>query len=105
MLGLAGLLLLRAGPSVLEYWAIRKAVDAAAAVSDTPAELREHYDRVASVGFVDALQGKELQISGRGKEMQVSFSYQKKIPLFGPASLLIEYKANTAEEAQEKAAR
>ena len=105
VLGVAGLLVLRAGPSVLEYWAIRKAVAAAAAVSDTPAELRDRYDRMASVGFVDALQGKDLQVSGRGQDMQISFSYQKKIPLFGPASLLIEYKANTAEEAQEKAAR
>ena len=105
VLGVAGLLALRAGPSVLEYWAIEKAVAAAAAVSDTPAELRESYDKMASVGFVDALQGKDLQVSGRGKEMQVSFSYQKKIPLFGPTSLLIEYKGSTAEEGQEKAAK
>ena len=105
VLGVAGLLALRAGPSVLEYWAIKKAVAAAAAVSDTPAELRESYDKMASVGFVDALQGKDLQVSGRGKDMQVSFSYQKKIPLFGPASLLIEYQGSTAEEGQEKAAK
>lgn len=105
VLGSAGLLALRAGPSVLEYWAIKKAVAASAAVSDTPAELRENYDKMASVGFVDALQGKDLRVSGRGKDMQVSFSYEKKIPLFGPASLLIEYKQETAEEAQEKAAK
>lgn len=104
VLGVAGLLALRAGPSVLEYWAIKKAVSAAAAVSDTPAELRDSYDKMASVGFVDALQGKDLQVTGRGKDMQVSFSYQKKIPLFGPTSLLIEYKGSTAEEGQEKAA-
>ncbi len=105
VLGAGGLLALRAGPSVLEYWAIKKAVAAAAAVSDTPAELRDSYDRMAGVGFVDALQGKDLKVSGRGKDMQVSFSYEKKIPLFGPASLLIEYQSNTAEEGQEKAAR
>lgn len=105
VLGLAGVLALRAGPSVLEYWAIKKAVAAAAAMSDTPAEVRESYDKMASVGFVDALQGKDLNISGRGKDMQVSFSYEKRIPLYGPTSLLIEYQGSTAEQGQEKAAK
>ncbi len=105
VLGAGGLLVLRAGTSVLEYWAIKKAVAAATAVSDTPTELRENYDRMASTGFVDALQGKDLKISGRGKDLQASFSYEKKIPLFGPASLLIEYNGSTAEDESEKAAK
>jgi hypothetical protein len=105
LLGMAGLLALRAGPSVLEYWAIKKAVSAAAAVSDTPAELRDSYDKMASVGFADALQGKDLKVSGRGKDLQASFAYQKKIPLFGSTSLLIEYQGSTAEEGQERAAK
>ena len=68
------------------------------------AELRDSYDKMASVGFVDALQGKDLQVSGRGKDMQVSFAYEKRIPLIGPTSLLIEYKGSTAQDVPEKAA-
>ena len=105
VMGAAGLMVLRAGPGLLEYWAIKKAVVAAAAMSDTPAELRESYDRMASVGFIDTLQGKDLQVSGRGKDMQVSFSYEKKIPLFGPTSLLINYQGSTADEGQEQAVK
>jgi hypothetical protein len=89
---------------VLEYWAIKKAVLAAAAVSDTPAELRERFDQMASVGFSDTLRGKDLRISGRGDTMRVRFKYEKRIPLFGPTSLLIEYRGSNVDDGQDEAA-
>ncbi len=104
VLGTAGLLALRAGPSLFEYWAIKKAVAAASAVSSTPQELRTAFDKMAAAGFVDTLQGKDLKVSGRGTDMRVDFSYEKRIPLFGPTSLLIEYQGSSADEAKEKAA-
>lgn len=104
VLGLSGMLVARAGPGVLEYWAIKKAVLAAAAVSDTPAELRERFDQMASVGFSDTLRGKDLQISGRGDAMRVRFKYEKRVPLFGPASLMIEYRGSNVDDAQDEAA-
>ncbi|MFM7670240.1 MAG: DUF4845 domain-containing protein [Betaproteobacteria bacterium] len=104
VLALAGVLLVRAGPGVLEYWAIKKAVAAAAAVSDTPAELRERFDKMASVGFSDTLQGKDLEISGRGDSMRVRFKYDKRIVLFGPFSLLIAYRGSNPDDGQDVAA-
>lgn len=104
VLALAGVLLVRAGPGVLEYWAIKKAVAAAAAVSDTPAELRERFDKMASVGFSDTLQGKDLEISGRGDSMRVRFKYDKRIVLFGPFSLLIAYRGSNPDDGQDEAA-
>lgn len=95
--GLAGMLALRAGPGVIEYWAVEKAVKAAAAMSSTPDELRSAFDKLAAAGFIDAIEGKDLSISGRGEHMQVSFAYQKSIPLYGPARLVIDYKGSTAE--------
>jgi hypothetical protein len=105
VLGTAGVLALRAGPSVIEYWAVKKAVAAAAAVAGTPDELRSTFDKLAAAGFIDSVEGKDLQITGRGKDMQASFAYQKKIPLVGRASLLIEYQGSTANEGSEKAAQ
>lgn len=104
VLGTAGLLALRAGPSLFEYWAIKKAVAAASAVSSTPQELRTAFDKMAAAGFVDTLQGKDLQITGRGGDMRVDFSYEKRIPLYGPTSLLIEYRGSSAGDGTEKAA-
>ena len=95
--GVAGVLALRAGPGVVEYWAVDKAVKAARATSNTPEEVRGTFDKLAAAGFIDAIEGKDLKISGRGDHMEVSFAYQKKVPLYGPASLVIEYKGSTAE--------
>ena len=97
----AGLLALRAGPGLIEYWAVEKAVKAAAATSSTPDELRATFDKLAAAGFIDAIQGKDLKISGRGDNMQVSFSYEKRVPLYGPTSLLIDYSGSTADTGHE----
>jgi hypothetical protein len=93
--GAAGLLVIRVGPSVIEYWAIEKAVKAASAVSATPSEMRAAYDKLASVAYIDAVQGKDLLIEGSGDAMKVRFAYEKRIPLSGPASLVIAYRGPT----------
>ncbi len=100
---LAGVLALRAGPGLIEYWAVEKAVRAAAAMSSTPDELRVAFDKLAAAGFIDAVEGKDLKISGSGEHMQVSFAYQKTVPLYGPASLRIDYQGSTAEQDSGKA--
>ena len=66
VLGCVVLCLIRIGPSVFEFWAIEKTVKAASSMSGTPAELRAAYDKLASVGYLDALQGKDLVIEGSG---------------------------------------
>jgi len=102
MLGLIGLLLVRAGPGVIEYWAINKAVSAASVFAKTPAEVRSSFDKLAAAGYIDTISGKDLEIIGTGDAMQVNFAYQKIIPLAGPASLLINYHGSTATEVPEK---
>ncbi len=104
VLGVAGVLFVRAGPSIFEYWAIEKAVRAASAMSGTPAEVRVAYERLASVGYIDAVQAKDLKIEGSGDAMTVSFAYEKRIPLAGPASLVISYQGSTAGDAAVKTA-
>ena len=103
--GVVGLLMIRVGPSVIEYWAIEKAVRAASAVSATPSELRAAYDRMASVAYIEAVQGKDLLIEGSGDAMRVSFAYEKRIPLSGPASLLITYRGPADSHAANEPAR
>ena len=103
--GVVGLLMIRVGPSVIEYWAIEKAVNAASAVSATPAELRAAYDRMASVAYIEAVQGRDLLIEGSGNAMKVSFAYEKRIPLSGPASLVIAYRGPKDSHAADEPAR
>lgn len=95
----AGLLIIRVGPSVIEYWSIEKAIKAAASVSATPPEMRAAYDKLASVAYIDAVQGKDLLIEGSGDAMKVRFAYEKRIPLSGPASLVIAYRGPSDSDA------
>ncbi len=104
LLGAMGVLAVRAGPSVIEYWAIGKAVSAASITATTPDELRRAFDKLAAAGYIDSIEGKDLEIAGKGPEMEISFAYQKKIPLVGPASLLIDYRGSTAQAVPEKTA-
>ncbi|MEO8408261.1 MAG: DUF4845 domain-containing protein [Oxalobacteraceae bacterium] len=89
-------------PTAIEYSAIRKSIVSAKAAGTTVAEIRAAFDRQANTGYIDAIAGKDLDIVKIDGEMEVSFAYQKKIPLFGPASLLLDYAGTTARTAVTK---
>ncbi|MGV8898146.1 MAG: DUF4845 domain-containing protein [Burkholderiaceae bacterium] len=90
-------------PTAIEYNAIRKAIASANESGKTGAEIRAAFDRQADVGYIDAIAGKDLEITQVDGEATVSFAYQKKIPLFGPASLLLEYAGTSAKSSATKA--
>ena len=90
-------------PTAIEYSAIRKAIVSAKAAGTTIPEIRAAFDRQANVGYIDAIAGNDLDIVKVDGETMVSFAYQKKIPLFGPASLLLEYSGTTAKITAAKA--
>ena len=96
-------LAIRIVPTMLEFWAIEKAIAAAKVVSKTPADLRVAFDKIANASHIDAVDAKSLVIQGSGSDMKISFSYQKiiplaNIPLVGPASLMIDYRGSTDAE-------
>ena len=84
-------------PTVIEYLSIKKAIVAAQKAGTTVKEIQVSFDKAAEIGYFDAVAGKDLSIVRNGEVMDVSFAYSKKIPLFGPASLLMEYEATTAK--------
>lgn len=86
---------MRVVPSVIEYMAIKKAVVRAASSSDSPSEIRTAFERSASIDDFTAITGKDLVIAKVGDRQVVSFDYEKRIPLFGPASLVIQYAGNS----------
>lgn len=77
-------------PTVVEYQAIRKAADRAAA-GTTVAEVRSLFDRSAAVDDITSIKGTDLTISKEGDKVVVAFAYDKEIELFSPAYLLIKY--------------
>ena len=86
----------RVVPTATEYMAITKAVKKAAAEGDTVPAVRAAFDRYASVDYIDSISGKELDITKDCDKVVVNFAYDKEIPLFGPAYLLIKYRGSSA---------
>lgn len=99
------LLGLKIVPTVTEYMAVNKAIGKAKADGDTPAAIRNSFDKQADVAYITSITGKDLEVYNGGNGFEVSFAYDKKIPLFGPASLLIEYAGTTAKSGAKKPAR
>ncbi len=89
-------------PSILEYQSIKKAIASAKSSGTTALEIRSAFDKQAQIDDITAVNSKDLEVLKNGEEYEISFAYQKIIPLTGPASLLIDYAGSTARNAPAK---
>lgn len=96
ILGVIGVLAMKVVPTVSEYFSVKKAIVEAKNRGATPVEIRQAFDRQADVGYITSVSGRDLNIIQQNGGYEVSFAYEKVIPLGGPASLLIEYEGSTA---------
>jgi len=104
VLGLLGLLAMRILPAYAEYRAVSSAIVKAKAAGGTPQEIRASFDRSAEVNYITSITGRDLTVERIDGEQEVSFAYDRKIHLVGPASLLLEYSGSTAKNAPAKRA-
>ncbi len=82
-----------------------KAIEEAKKSGTTVLEISQSYDRRAEVGYLEAIRGYDLEITKVDSEFEVSFAYEKKIPLVGPASLLLEFSGSTAKQVRQNPTR
>jgi hypothetical protein len=97
IIALVALVAMRVVPTVIEYFNIKKAVVRAASASPSgvPSEIRTAFERSQAIDDFTAIAGKDLVITKVNDRTVVSFAYEKRVPLFGPASLVIEYKGDS----------
>lgn len=96
LIGAAALLTMRIVPSAIEYQAVLKAVERSKSAA-SPAAVRAAFDRAAQIDDITSISGKDLDIEPNANSapgFKVSFAYRKELPLFGPASLLLNYTGN-----------
>jgi type II secretory pathway pseudopilin PulG len=103
IIGMIAVLGMKVVPTVVEYNSIKKAIVSAKAAGSTVREIQMAFDRQADVGYIDSIHGKDLDIGKDGDRVEVSFAYQKKIPLFSSVSLVIDYSGTTANKSTRKA--
>ena len=99
ILGALAILGMKIVPGISEFFAIKKAIAMAKASGSTVREIQLSFDKQADTSYISSIAGKDLEITRNGEQMDVSFAYQKKIPLVGPASLVIDYAGTTAQGA------
>jgi hypothetical protein len=87
------LVALKVFPTVTEFLAVKKAIVKARTDGADPAGIRNAFDKTAAIDDITAITGKDLDIQRASDGgFNVSFAYEKRIPLFGPASLLLDYR-------------
>lgn len=89
-------------PTVVEYTSIKKAISSVKASGGTVKEIRDAFDRQTEVGYIDAIHGKDLDITKNGEDIEINFAYRKIISIVAPVSLLIDYSGTTASSSSKK---
>ena len=95
VLGMAAVLALKLVPAYTEYSAIKDAIVRAKEAGGTPREMQVAFDKNAGINSVTAIRGRDLTITRDGGEAQISFAYEKRVPLMGNVSLVIDYAGST----------
>ena len=104
VLGFIGVLALKIVPTYTEYRAIQNAIVTAKATGGSVVEIQKSFDANATTGYISSITSRDLIIAKENGETEISFAYEKKIPLVGPASLLLEYQGTTAKSGVSAAA-
>ncbi|MGI4845596.1 MAG: DUF4845 domain-containing protein [Janthinobacterium lividum] len=95
VLGVAAVFALKLLPTYFEYSAIKEAIVRAKEAGGTPREIQVAFDKNAGMNNVTAINGRDLTITRDGGETQVSFAYEKRVPLVGNVSIVIDYAGTT----------
>jgi type II secretory pathway pseudopilin PulG len=100
VLAILGVVLITAAkilPTFIEYRAIKNSIASAKSQGGTMREMQAAFDRGAEINTIEAIHGTDLIISKETGETEISFAYEKRIPLVANATLLLEYSGTTAK--------
>ena len=97
LLGMVLVLGLKIVPTYTEYRAIQNAIVTAKNAGGSVVDIQKSFDASAVAGYISSINGRDLIIEKIDGQTEISFAYEKKIPLVGPASLLLEYEGTTAK--------
>jgi len=97
VLGALALVAIKVTPAFLEYKAVKSSVVKAKqdAGTGTVREIQQAFDKNAGVNDVNAISGRDLVITRDGGDTEISFAYEKKVPLAGNVSLLLDFAGTT----------
>lgn len=96
ILGVTGIFAMKVFPTWVEYRSVKQGIASAKAAGGSTLAMQQAFDKNAEINAVEAIHGKDLEFSRETGQTEISFAYQKKIPIAGNVSLLIDYAGTTA---------
>ena len=94
------LLGMKLAPSYIEFFAIKKAVNAIASEARggaSVAEVRKTFDNRATIDDISTIKGSDLEITKEGGALVIRAAYRKEIKLAGNVGLFIDFDAASKE--------
>jgi len=91
---------MKLAPSYIEFFSIKKAINAVAAEARggaTVNEIRKNFDARATIDAIDSVKASDLEITKDSSGVVVSVSYRKEIPLVSNIGLHIDFTAASKE--------
>ena len=95
IMGFVAIVAMKTVPAFAEYSAAKDAINLAKAAGGSPREMQVAFDKNAGVNDIDAITGRDLVISKDTGATEISFEYEKRIPLFANVSLLFDFAGTT----------
>ena len=91
---------LKLTPSYIEFFPIKKAVNAVASDARggaSVAEIRKSFDQRATIDAIESVKGADLEVTKDSAGVVVTASYRKEIPLVANIGVYIEFNASSKE--------
>lgn len=98
VLGVIGILAAKIAPAYMENAAINKAIQDAKANGGTVVEVQRSFNKAAEVQDITSIRSSDLIISKETGDTEISYAYEKVIPLVGNASLVLAFEGTTAKD-------
>mgnify|MGYP001030636119 FL=1 len=97
LVGFVGYLLVRALPTLNEYFTIQRTVDKIAKEQPaTVAVARQAFDKQKDLEYsISSISGRDLSITKENDQVVIGFAYEKEIPVMGPVYILIKYEGRS----------
>jgi hypothetical protein len=96
---LGSILGLRVIPAYIQYAGVNKVFTAIAHDPDlqkaSPREIRTSFTKRADIDYITAIKAEDIEIENEDGNLRLSASYNVIIPLFGNASLLLEFEPSS----------
>ena len=95
VLGMGAVVAAQTIPTLIEYFAVQRAVQKAASSGQSPADIRASFDKARQIDDIQSITGADLEISKQGDKAVVAFNYVREIHLVGPAWLTMKYQGQS----------